>query len=280
VNLKTFIIILVLMISGIARAASGEIALPAGVTKPAFFEKQGIQVMIFQKGPGGLNIWKVEKNGARSVFYTTPDNKVLISGVMWDAATGSNLSDALLTPDLSLAPPVGSASAPVLAAGQLPDAIKGIDNLTGIKEGKGGIDRTLYIIFDPRCTHCHAVFEKSRQFVSQGGTIKWIPVTVLGRQSSVAPVAYILQDPSPLKALSAALTVGYKASVPIVPTPETVRAIAENEAYFWAAFERNPGAGQTGVPVGFFLSKEGAPQMVGELDNDVLLKRIFSDMKK
>ena len=249
------------------------VSLPAGVVKPPFFDKQGINVLSYQKGPSGLHVWKVERNGVRTLFYTTPDNKTLISGVAWDAKTGANLSDQFITPDMQSA-----ARGDQFAPGKIPDAIKGIDSLAGIREGSGGLDKTLYILFDPRCGHCHAVYKKTRQYLASGGTIKWIPVTVLGQpEAGARQVADILQARNPVQALAAAMADKNPGSQ---PSAQTLKAISENEAYFWAAFERNPTAGNAGVPVAFFVTKQGVPQMVGGIDDDILLNKIFMDIKK
>lgn len=271
--MRTFVAGMMLLMSMLIGQQAFAGSLPAGVTKPQFFDRQGINVLSYQKGPGGLNVWKVERNGKRALFYTTSDNKVLISGVIWDASSGQNLSDNFITPDLQ-----SESTAAQFSPDKTPEAIKGIDMLTGIREGSGSMDKTLYIMFDPRCHHCHAAYKKTRQFVANGGTIKWIPVTVLGQpEDGARKVAGILQSSNPAKAFAAAM-----AGAPAVETPnaKTAQAIKENEAYFWAAFERNPTAGNAGVPVAFFVTKQGIPQMIGGVDDDLLLNQIFSDIKK
>lgn len=251
-------------------------ALPPGVVPPPFFERQGVAVLTYEKGPSGLHVWKVERNGVKTVFYTTADQKTLISGIMWDAKTGTNLSDAFITPDMTSAPSPGAApEGAQFAPGKIPEAIKGIEMLAGVREGKAGPGKTLYIMFDPRCPHCKAVYRKTRDFVASGGTIKWIPVTTLGRPEEGARlVADILQASSPVKALAQAGKAGGTA-----PSPQTLAAITQNEAYFWAAFDRNKAAGQAGVPVAFFVTKQGVPQMVGAIDDDILLGQILAELK-
>lgn len=256
-------------------AVAASLALPAGVVKPPFFDKQGISVLSYQKGPSGLNVWKVERDGVRTVFYTTSDNKALISGVVWDAKTGANLSDQFITADMRA---VAQGQGAQFSPGKVPDAIKGIASLVGVREGGGDADKTLYIIFDPRCGHCHAVYKKTRQYVANGGTIKWIPVTVLGQpEAGVRLVSDILQARNPVQALAAAMADKNSGSQ---PSAQTLKAVSENEAYFWAAFERNPSAGNAGVPVAFFVTRQGVPQMVGGIDDDILLNQIFADIKK
>jgi hypothetical protein len=256
---------------------------------PAFFAKQGIKVLNQQAGPGGLAVWHVEREGVKTVLYTTGDGKVLISGVFWDAATGKNLSDTYITPEMmaaATAPAAGptanatpaAATAMTKSTGGASEALLGISKLTGIKEGNAAFDKTLYIIFDPRCPHCHAAYQKTRKYVAAGGTIKWLPSTVLGNPSDGARlIADITQAKDPRAAL--AKTMGKVRGGESVPNAQTLQTIVENEAYFWASFDQNKGAGTAGVPVAYFETKDG-PQMVAGIDDDALLQRILTDIKK
>jgi thiol:disulfide interchange protein DsbG len=265
-------------------AASTPIVVPAGVITPPFFNKQGIVVTGFKKGVAGLNVWQVEKGATKTVFYTSADNKVLMSGVLWDADTGSNISDKYINHDMVI--PLAAASVPAGAVpASAPTAIKslalsGVARLAGIKEGNGSVDRTLFVMFDPRCPYCHNVFKKTRQFVANGGTIKWIPTTILGdKANGVKLVADIMQASNPIDAMAKAMLGVGRQTGSATPNSTTAKAVADNEAYFFAAFESNAGAGQAGVPVAFFQTATG-PQMVSGIDDDALLKRIFTDIKK
>jgi thiol:disulfide interchange protein DsbG len=278
------------------------IALPVGVVEPAFFGAHGIRVLNWQRGVGGLNVWQVDRNGMQTVFYSTPDNKTLISGVLWDAATGAVQSDAYITTAMAApenvaringaagvieavnaqpavqTPAQSTVQAPA-AAGEVTQSISGVAALTGVKEGRGSAAKTIYIMFDPRCPHCRNVYENSRDFVQHGGTIKWLPVTVLGDSADgLNRVAAIIQAKDPLSAMN---VVEHSAMIgPQNVLPSTVSAVGANEAYFWAAYNRNPGAGTPGVPVAFFQDRNGAPQMVSDIDDPALLKRIFEEMGK
>lgn len=244
------------------------LSVQAQTVKPEFFEKAGIKVVSSQVGPSGLTVWRVEKAGTQTVFYTTSDGKTLMSGVLWDAKTGANLSDAFI-PD---------AAAKKSQSG-IPDAIRDIDTLVGFKEGKGPAARTLFIMFDPRCPHCHNVFKKTRAFVSSGGTIKWIPLTILGRKEEGAKlVADILQSGSSQKVFAEIMS-GSRRIGSTSPNQGTLKAIVENEAYFFSAFDAHPDAGTAGVPVAFFMQRDGRPQMVAGIDDDALLSQIMKDMK-
>lgn len=259
------------------------VSVPQGVELPAFFTTNKFKVLEYRKGPGGLNAWSVERNGAQTVLYTTADNKVLMSGVLWDAKSGANLSDAFLAP--SMIKPAVAQSTDTAGAFQRATAagastpIAAVAKLRGVKEGKGSVERTIYILFDPRCPHCKNVFRDTRDFVRSGGSIKWIPTTVLGRdQMGEAMVADILQSPNPIEAMGRVESGGFRQPAKIEQS--TRDAIRDNEEYFWAAFDNNKGAGAPGVPVAFFQTPDGAPQMVGSLDNRELLARIFKDMSK
>ncbi|WP_432262886.1 DsbC family protein [Cupriavidus sp. TMH.W2] len=277
-----------------AAVAQAQQSPPKAPAAPAFFAKQGIKVVAQQAGPGGLNVWQVEREGVKTVLYTTPDAKVLFSGVLWDAATGKNLSDAFITPEMMAAaasaavqapaaspePTATPAAATALAkpAGGPSEALKSISKLTGIKEGNAPFDKTLYIIFDPRCPHCHAAYQKTRKYVAAGGAIKWLPSTVLGRpDDGMRLIADIMQAKDQRAAL--AKTMGKVSGGETTPNAQTRQTVAENEMYFWASFDANKGAGTAGVPVAYFETKEG-PQMVAGIDDDELLKRILTDIKK
>ncbi|KVV07457.1 hypothetical protein WK77_16865 [Burkholderia ubonensis] len=258
-------------------------SVPAGVERPAFFASRDIKVLDYHKGPGGLNAWSVERNGVQTVLYTTADNKVLMSGVLWDAKSGVNLSDAFLKPSMIQSSTVQAADAggaPTRAsAGAVSVPIAAVAALRGIKEGNGAAIKTVYILFDPRCPHCKNVYRDTRDFVRNGGSIKWIPTTVLGRdQMGTAMVADILQAPNPIEAMRRVESGGFRQPGKIEQS--TLDAIRDNEEYFWAAFDRNKGAGVPGVPVAFFQTADGAPQMVANLDDRELLNRIFKDMGK
>ena len=262
-----------------ALAFAEKVTLPSGVVAPAFFAKQGIDVTGYKKISSGLNVWYVKKDETKTVFYTTPDNKVLISGVMWDAASGANLSDSYITKDLSVSKSGGQAQKPEQVQGSAGSAeILGVASLTGVKEGNASADKTLYIVFDPRCPYCHNVYKKTRDFVKSGGTIKWLPVTVLGDNANgMRLVAQIMQSKNPVAALG---TVMGKKTGGETANMETQKTLAQNEAYFFSAFSKNKGAGAPGVPVAFFETADGAPQMVAGVDDDILLKRIYKDIKK
>jgi thiol:disulfide interchange protein DsbG len=287
---------------GWSAAGAATVTLPAGVNRPAFFDANNIEVLSYQHGPGGLNVWTVNRRGVSTVLYTTADNKVLLSGVLWDAKSGGNLSDAFIpeppnapaqssaqpseSPALapqgvSVAEPLAAASTVAVPAkpGTVAAPIAGVSALRGVKEGNATAAKTLYILFDPRCPHCKNVYVETRDYVRKGLSIKWIPTTVLGRDSvGTAMVADVMQDPNPVAAMARVEMGGFRQ--PSVVDKATLSAIADNNEYFWAAFDRNTSVGPAGVPVGFFQTHAGMPQMVTNLEDPALLARIFKDIQQ
>jgi thiol:disulfide interchange protein DsbG len=240
----------------------------------------------------------VDRNGMQTVFYSTQDNKTLISGVLWDAASGAVQSDTYITTAMTAPENVAriNGAAGVLQAVDAQSAqqaavpstavsssaaqsITGVAGLNGVKEGRASAAKTIYIMFDPRCPHCRNVYESSREFVQHGGSIKWLPVTVLGDSADgLNRVAAILQAKDPSNAMNVVEHSAMVGQQNVLPA--TVSTVGANEAYFWAAYNRNPGAGTPGVPVAFFQDRNGAPQMVSDIDDPTLLKRIFEEVGK
>ena len=255
-------------------------------------EKYGTVVDQRVVGAGGLTAWTLEKNGRRVVLYTTPDVGVIISGVVWDAASGQNLSDQFVVRPAGL--PVGAAAVasslqpaaqPDRGAlvgsynGVIPDSIKTVDSLAGIKEGKGGPADTLYVIFDPRCPYCRKAYNETRAYVKRGFTIKWIPAVALGNpEQGVALAATVLQAKPGQQADILRRVLGNKEEIPTQATKATQEALARNLEFFFAAF-RNNRVDQAGVPAAFFLDKRtGKPRMMTGVSELPVIEAVFGKL--
>lgn len=240
-------------------------------------------------GAGGLTAWTLEKNGRRVVLYTTPDVGAIISGVVWDGATGRNLSDQFAVKPASL--PVGAAApSQQLAspqqgalvgkyAGAVPESIKTVDSLAGVKEGKGGPADTLYVIFDPRCSYCRGAYNKTRAYVKQGFSIKWIPAAALGNPDQGIPLAAtVLQAAPSQQADMLRRVLGNKEEIATVPSKATQESLARNLEFFFAAFQNNR-VDEAGVPVAFFLDKRtGKPRMMTGLSELPVIEAVFGKL--
>jgi hypothetical protein len=158
--------------------------------------------------------------------------------------------------------------------GGIPDQIKGLETLHGVKEGKGAAVDTVYIIVDPRCSYCRATYNATRAYVARGYTIKWIPVVVLadpvaGEQLSASLLK--MGTPDAVRRI-----LGNKESIRTKPTARQKKALEYNGQYFDAVFEKAGMSDQAGVPVAFFLDhRDGRARMVMGVSQDAVLKDIF-----
>lgn len=251
-------------------------------------------------GLGGLTAWTVEKNNHQVVLFSTPDSAVLFTGVAWNAETGANISDAFLpgaaqaalplpaTPAVAAAPvapmmsPVAAPNVREAAAmdgsfkGGIPESMKTVDSLAGVKEGKGGIGDTVYIIIDPRCPYCREAYNLTRAYAAKGHSIKWIPSAALGNPADGVPLAATILQAKDQNTLARVL--GKHEQIRSEPSPETVEQLSTNLAFLFAAFENN-GKEQAGVPAAFFIDhRTGKPRMMTGLSQAVVLEDIFGKL--
>lgn len=240
-------------------------------------------------GVGGLVVWTVEKGGKRMTFYATPDGKALIAGTVWDATTGQNLTrhrapvpvpdaGSSAGSDLPLASQEPAAPSFAMSgkfAGTVPESIKTVSELAGIKEGKGGTADTVYIVIDPRCPYCRKAYLATREYVKRGYSIKWIPAIALGEPEQGIPIAASLLQSWDHGMLDRIL--GQHQSISARPTPETIKHLESNASFLFATFQQNGGA--AGVPVAFFLDhRTGKPRMSTGISENVILKDIFGQL--
>lgn len=231
---------------------------------------------------GGLTAWTIEKNGQRTTLYSTADGTALFAGILWDVATGSNVSDALRV-TAQVNSPAGLAVTPGAATGAfamqgsysgiIPESIKTVADLAGITEGKGGLGDTVFIIVDPRCPYSRKAYEQTRPYVKAGGTIKWIPTAALGdRENGAKHVAAMLQTPT---AAMLEKQLGQNAKIMSDPSKASRDAMQLSLDFLFAAYEQN-GNERAGVPVAFFIDHRlNKPRMLGGVSESVIIQDIF-----
>jgi len=270
-----------------------------GKDQRALVERYGTVVERRVVGAGGLTAWTVEKNGRRVVLYTTADGAAVIAGVVWDAATGRNLSDQFVASGpVVVRPPLGASTDPLPQGGaapaqqtkgallgeykgSVPEAIQAVDSLAGIKEGKGGQADTLYVIFDPRCPHCRNAYKQTREYVKRGFTIKWIPVAALGqttaqRDEGKPIAAAVLQAKPDARADILRRVLGDKEELRVTPTPESLANLDRNLNFFFEAFHNSKPDETAGVPAAFFLDKRsGRPRLLTGVSERPVIEEIF-----
>ncbi len=238
-------------------------------------------------GVGGLTAWTVEKSGKTMVLYTTEDGQALMAGLLWDTASGANLSDHFATgakPSASAAvareplanPSIGAINGKAKVQ-DLPESIRTVDGLAGVKEGKGDAANTLYVVFDTRCPYCRKAYNATRKYVAKGFTVKWIPANALGDPANGTPIAAaLLKAPAGEQPALLKRALGdYDKSVRAVATPEIEKALQTNLDFLMAVFQNN-GQGAAGVPVGFFYDhRHGTARMLKGISENVVLDEIF-----
>ncbi|RXF38773.1 hypothetical protein EG864_15845, partial [Enterococcus faecalis] len=104
----------------------------------------------------------------------------------------------------------------------------------GVKEGKGGIADTLYIIVDPRCPYCRKAYNITREYVKKGYTIKWIPTVALGDPANGLPLAATILQSKDKDVVERVL--GKHEQIRTQPTKETEEALRTSLAFMFAAF--------------------------------------------
>lgn len=244
-------------------------------------------------GAGGLTAWVVEKNGSQVVLYTTSDAGAVFTGIVWDAQTGKNLSDQFLPPSKQypkerkipegsvaghITPPAIIAGSAAIEkkpySGPYPESIKTVSELAGYKEGSLEVPNTVYVIIDPRCPICRKAYKATRKLIEKGYSIKWIPTSALGDPAVGDPLAAVLLRGS--KAEIADLLENHNSPKKSLLDAEAKASLDLNLQFFKAAFNNNPGAGQAGVPVAFFLDRRtGQARMLTGFGDNAILEEIF-----
>lgn len=209
---------------------------------PAFIKERGAQVIEVTPAPGGMKAYTAIKDGKPIVLYTSPDGSVTFVGVLFDSATGKNLSDPFVERSQALIGKAVEATAataasqknvaktvagPTTSAGAITARFYS-NEVAGVMEGRASPEGTTYVFFDPRCPYCHALFNNTRDVAKQGAAIKWIPVNTLGPQG-VPMSAEVLRAGMPgMEALARGAVRGVE---PSVMERERIQA---NTAFFGA----------------------------------------------
>ncbi|WP_240533889.1 hypothetical protein [Aeromonas veronii] len=132
-------------------------------------------------GVGGLTAWTVEKGQEGRALYhgrhpSPLHGRGLGCGDGPQPVRSVYSGNATVAAQPMAVPPVVAEQPGVRAAaafdgkftGTIPESMKTVDSLAGVKEGKGGIADTLYIIVDPRCPYCRKAYNITREYVKKG----------------------------------------------------------------------------------------------------------------
>ncbi|HFG7030945.1 TPA: hypothetical protein ACGIK9_003445 [Acinetobacter baumannii] len=254
---------------------------------------------------GGLTAWTlVTGSGKSAVFYTTPDEKVLIKGNLWRTSDKKNISDDLNLTALNYASPefkqrvlantgrgttsttnTSSTSQDGIAEivgkynGKVPEVIKILDQSAGYKEGKATAIDTLYVYYDPRCRWCHEAFYKTRPYIQKGFSIKWIPTLALGQSENAYNfAAAVFQNP---QQDTLSRTFDRDQSAAVNATEQSKKLIDKNLENLLGLVANFTGqGGRVSVPTGFYLNKKtGKLKMVNAVGEDVNLDMVFGKLR-
>lgn len=165
----------------------------------------------------------------RSLFFV-----VTVLAAAWMAsACGDTTGGAASTKS---ATSMEGSEAPIWRNGGIKDAQLALDQLSttgkGFVLGSPNAGRVAYVIFDPRCPHCAALWAVSKPVAEEGAVrFVWIPVAAISNLS--APIAAaLLESANPIAAMDAheASMAAKKGGLqPTQPPTETARnAIAFN----------------------------------------------------
>lgn len=165
----------------------------------------------------GLTAWKIKPEGLdrQFIFYTTANGKALLTGSIWDAETGTEISsgiklvqDSMLynkeagltsdgsdgssvdennsqgngSADLSSISIDGNGEALGAYSGEVPFVINLLDKMKGFKTNKSAsATDTVYIFYDPRCPVCNEAYDKIDliDLEAKNIAVKWMPTTAL-----------------------------------------------------------------------------------------------------
>jgi thiol:disulfide interchange protein DsbG len=120
--------------------------------------------------------------------------------------------------------------------GGIADAGKAFDELSkkglGFKLGSIGAPRIAYVMFDPKCPHCAALWEAAKPVAEKKEVLFfWVPIGVVNKDS-VALAASILDQPDQIAAMNEteksimAKQGGFKSETP--PSEKAIRAVMSN----------------------------------------------------
>lgn len=273
-------------------------ALPATAADPVKppplvqLEKDGVMVKYLGREQG-QDGWMTVKNGRIEYMYTTPDQKGLVLGVMFDengdSVTAKQLQRAYHA-DADLARAIGAnpllEAPPVkgIVTAQVPPIAPPISaEEAGAKAAKGaaraekliatlaqanGFDLgqptapTAYVFIDPQCPHCKDFLRRARdgKYLESGRLhLRVLPVAVVN-EKSVGQSAALLAAPNP-QALIWAVADGNKDAIPVAKEPNLDKLKQNLQIMVDYKFDV--------TPIIVYRGKDGKVKLVRGIPNDM-----------
>lgn len=229
--------------------------------------ERSIGAKIVSKKPSfapGYDVYLATKDGKQRVFYETNDGKHLFYGIMMDAAGNNITSKDIANLNGKIAPTAQPQSTP--AASQAPvefasrELINAVAKTKSVKEGSG---KKVYVVFDPNCPYCKALYAKTRGYLANS-EIHWIPVGVLTPPDGDSPkrAAAILRGGDKLASK------GFDDVAPVSPTQQELATVLQTNVQPLIV------AKATQVPFIIWQDSTGPKSNKG-LPSDEEIKKIF-----
>lgn len=262
----------------------------------------------------GLTAWLIKPKDLdrQFIFYSTPNGKALLTGSIWDAETGAELSagiklvqesmaynqqagqaelenkdgsaiDAATAQDeevnsTSYASIDGNGEALGKYDGEVPLIFNFLDKFKGFKTSEASAVDTVYVFYDPRCPVCkesHDLIDKI-DLKSKNIAVKWLPTVALGNTEDGRKRAAVALQTTDYTKFSN--SIGGNELVENVSDVEN-KYIDDNLAILLKAAKETYGKDyKAKVPAAIYLNKEtGSPKLLFGITNPQALKTIFGE---
>lgn len=288
---KALIPLALIAISGASMAA------PSASLKKQMAEMGSVQKV--EPFVSGLTAWTIKaKNQKEAIFFTTADEKTIIHGTVYNAKDKKNLSNQLKQNKIK---PQGQKQILSSAKGYDHEVFKAVKKLHGVVDGNKENPNTVYVLYDPRCLYCHQAFNKTREYVKNGASIKWIPLLAINQSENGKQMAAGLLRKNSIEAINSAFNGSDKEknSIKVIPTSKELETINLHNEFLKAVFfhhedivivphdekmERKnlrekgltPPPLKPGVPLAIFVNKQGVLEARRGISEDIALQYIFN----
>ena len=182
------------------------------------------KVEYFQAQDELIGIAVVSKDFQKHVFYTNKSGEFIVSGVMIDTETSTNLTQAF------------SESLTFELPESLTDAIQ---ETSYVVQGNPNASKKVYAVVDANCGYCHRLWNNIQQGFAQGlmgdVAVHWIPVGFMGSDSVVKAQA-ILSAEDQQTAFDSLDKAMRKQQLTVTPEQRAASAeqLSENEAFMFS----------------------------------------------
>ncbi|MES2728895.1 MAG: thioredoxin domain-containing protein [Pseudomonadota bacterium] len=242
--LRSIIAVFVVLFAPVGAAFAAEPPMPAPLQA---LKQDGVLVKYLGQAQG-MNGWMTVKNGRIEYMYSTPDNKGLLLGILFDAngdsVTSQQLkhayeSDAVLAQAVG-ANPVLETQAKTAKPSRSEQLWTRLGGLTTVSLGDAAAPAA-YVFIDTQCPHCKAFLRMAMASDAlKNGTVqlKTIPIAIVN-EKSIAQAVTLTNDPKAVAYLTG-LIQDDKAVIPGTPQGDMTKLRANLQAFLDYKFDVTP----------------------------------------